>query len=87
MSKPDKQQKRDARELREKSRAAFAAGDYLLTQQLDAQIAQSVPDTDLSREAMREARNLKLDPWALGAGGIALGLLTLAWLLSIFAVF
>jgi hypothetical protein len=79
----EKQAKREARQLREQARAAFAAGDYGRARALDLKIVRLVPDADLGQEAAVEAQNLRTDPMAIYLGLGALALYGLAWLYAL----
>lgn len=78
----DKQVKRQARQLREAARLAFAAGDYRRARELDRQIVRLVPDSELGQEAAHEAQNLRTDPVAIYIGLGALTIYGMAWLLA-----
>ena len=79
----DKQAKREARQLREAARAAFAAGDYGRAKELDLKIVRLAPDSDLGREAAAEAELLRTDPMAIYLGLGALAIYGLAWLIAL----
>lgn len=82
-AQPDKQTKREVRQMREAARAAFAAGDYGRAKELDLQIVRLAPDSDLGREAAAEAELLRTDPMAIYIGLGALALYGLAWLVAL----
>jgi hypothetical protein len=79
----EKQVKREARQLRDVARAAFALGNYGKARELDIKIVRLVPDSDLGREAAREAQNLRTDPWAIYIGLGALAIYGLGWLVGL----
>lgn len=79
----EKQAKREARQLRDAARAAFALGNYGKARELDMKIVRLVPDTELGREAAAEAQNLRTDPWAIYLGLAALAIYGLGWLVAL----
>lgn len=82
-SNAQKQAKRQARQLREASRQAFALGDYRQVREVNVTIMRLVPDTDLAREATQEAQNLRTDPYAIYLGCGAVAMYGLAWILAL----
>jgi hypothetical protein len=79
----DKQAKREAKAAWEKSKSLMDVGDYRGARQMAAQVAAMVPDTDLGREAVARAEDLRIDRWAIYAG-LGYGLLYLTgWLVAL----
>jgi hypothetical protein len=79
----EKQAKREARQLRDAARAAFALGNYGQARELDIKIVRLVPDTEIGREAAQEAQNLRTDPWAIYLGLMAVAIYGLGWLVGL----
>ena len=79
----DKQQKREARKLREQAQALFEAGNYRDARALNLRIVAMAPGADIAKGAAKEAANLQTDPWIIYAGLIALGIYGLGWLVAL----
>ncbi|MEZ4272973.1 MAG: hypothetical protein R3C68_16530 [Myxococcota bacterium] len=80
-----KNQRYEAKKLRDEGQRAFEAGDYRLTKDLARQVVALMPkDSDLSRAAQADIERFSIDPWALWAGLGALTLVIVAWLVSVF---
>ena len=80
----DKQQKREARKLREQAAALFEAGNYREARILNERIVAMAPGTDVAAAATAEIENLGIDPWTVYGGLIALALYLLAWIVALF---
>ena len=75
-----KQQKREAKQMREKARQAFDVGDFKTAAELNASVIAMSPDSEVARQSKREIENLKLDPMALYAGAIGVVFYALSWI-------
>lgn len=79
----DKQVKREARQLWDEARVAFAAGDFLRAAELDRKIIEVAPGTELAEKASAELELRKPDRKVLWAGVGGTILYLLAWWVSL----
>lgn len=83
MADGDKAARREAKELRDASRAAFAAGDYREVRRLDRLAAERAPNSDVAGEASRERASLGPDRAVFYiAAGVTL-MYVIAWIYAL----
>jgi hypothetical protein len=82
MAAPDKQQKLEAKQLRDQAAGAMAAGDYKQARQLNLKVVEIAPDSKQATEARAEAANLLPDRVGLYIGAAWVGAWGLAYLLA-----
>ena len=83
MADGDKAARREAKELWDASRSAFAAGDYREVRRLDRLAAERAPNSDVAAEASRERASLGPDLTVFYiAGGVTL-MYVLAWIYAL----
>ncbi len=76
-------QVREARELRELAALAMGRGDYKKAVELDLRVVELAPDSDVGREAKKEARLLGLDRYAVYAGAFTTALYLFGWIAAL----
>jgi len=79
----DKQAKHNARKVQQHAAEAMEAGDYATAGEQLRQVVKEAGDSDEGRAAAADLDNLRLDPWAVRAGVIAVVLVMLGWSLSL----
>jgi hypothetical protein len=82
MAAPDKQQKREARQLRDAVRGAWERGDYGEVRRLSLKVLEIAPETDLANESAKDLENLRPDKIALYVGVGSVALLVASWGIS-----
>ncbi len=78
-----KQNKREARQLWDRSRELFGAGDYQMTRQLDGKIAEIAGDADPGPKAAKERSDLSVDRTVVYYGLAATALYLIAWVYAL----
>jgi hypothetical protein len=83
MGDGDKAARREAKELWDASRAAFAAGNYREVRRLDRIAAERAPGSDVAADANRELEALGHDRNVVYIAGAVTLMYALAWIYAL----